>query len=825
MVNLTGIKGGESKGNTGFETPRSIPFLISDAKLPKKSRVPTPSQEPPQKSIQFGPVFKEPFPAVLSTTLRDEEPNIETFCFPNMKYYSRDASIRKKWNLFLDIDVDPHPFGLAVPNVIARITEQIKFEDLQEKTLTMANQFPVAFDGSDLTNIGYFFCCARYLTACAPHKSSQHLPSLLNLSVEGGIEDQSQHEQNFRDSVGHTLDELFSTIEIQWSVAEERKQPETLALLFAIAIERYHYSGQRHDFLKLVEVYNEFTDPMGRQSFLEQLDPNRIHPCFFTSEPETSTDMFMNIAVLEEVYKDQTILNDFRLNKFARKDSQGDFVLRSERFTMVNIDRAWYEAVKETHSKLYNKVIKSIRQEPERHEHMRKPDRFESIFSKLLNPNISEEFKPFTHYSELNFEKCKDHQFKIRNYFNTILKMNNGRMLEKHEQRKVLEWYGDLGAPNPLRSKKKQNETSPKNTVEAIERILTHQGIYPRTLTTNRLISFLDMLWLNFHRQESFGKRFKSMNLLEDLNTLERVPRRETELAKVMFHHSQIVLKLRDKPGEDVFSRTNKFSRNNMYARFLHQLGDLCSNPNKSIDVLARPSRISKLRRLLHPIRLQTGKDLDIESDEDFPFGAVLQIATNRMGVLVDSFIEIHKEYSRNQYSSKSLLKERDAVDGLFRVIASMMVLELCQLHFMSEHLPLNPKKSEYYFNATRLTVSHIPSFESIKNDFFEGQDIHWDKNAPSFLSHLEQNKVKTPRQLAQRISKYCFLGNQEREIKDFEPKLVTQFVSKVLLYFEPSNEEISYSEVASMFDDIYSKMSPVFFEQDQLELVIGKPE
>ena len=143
-------------------------------------------------------------------------------------------------------------------------------------------------------------------------------------------------------------------------------------------------------------------------------------------------------------------------------------------------------------------------------------NRFESIFSKLSNPNIYEEFKPFTHDSELNFNDCEDHQFKIRNYFNVKLKMDNGPMLDKHEQRKVLEWYGDLGAPNPLRSKKKQNETSPKNTVEAIERMSTHQGIYPYILTTNRLISFMDMLWLNFHRQESFGKRFKSMNLLED---------------------------------------------------------------------------------------------------------------------------------------------------------------------------------------------------------------------------------------------------------------------------------------------------------------------
>ena len=295
-----------------------------------------------------------------------------------------------------------------------------------------------------------------------------------------------------------------------------------------------------------------------------------------------------------------------------------------------------------------------------------------------------------------------------------------------------------------------------------------------------------------------------------------------------MFHHSQIVLKLRDKPGDDVFSRTNKFSRNNMYARFLHQLEALCTNPNKPIDVLARPSRISKLRRLLHPIRLQTGKDMNIERDDDFPFGAVLQIATDRMGVLVDSFIELHKEYSRSQYSKKPLLKERDAVDGLFRVIGSMMVLELCQLHFMSEHLPWNPKKSEYHFNATRLTVAHVPSFESIKNDFSVDQDIQWDENSPSFLSHLEQNKVKTPEQLAKRLSKYCFLGPHEREIKDFDPKLVTQFVSKVLQYFDRSYEEISYSEVASIFDDIYTKMSPVFLKQDQFELgasMVEKPE
>ena len=106
MVNLTGRKRGGLKGDANFKTLRSIPILSSSVKLPKKLKLPPPSQVPPEKNIQFGPVFEEPFPTVLSTTLEDEELNIDTFCFPDMKLYLRDVSVLQKWKLFLDRGID-----------------------------------------------------------------------------------------------------------------------------------------------------------------------------------------------------------------------------------------------------------------------------------------------------------------------------------------------------------------------------------------------------------------------------------------------------------------------------------------------------------------------------------------------------------------------------------------------------------------------------------------------------------------------------------------------------------------------------------------------
>ena len=116
----------------------------------------------------------------------------------------------------------------------------------------------------------------------------------------------------------------------------------------------------------------------------------------------------------------------------------------------------------------------------------------------------------------------------------------------------------------------------------------------------------------------------------------------ETRVAELLLFHQQKILRLYEKPGKEDLSRTNKMSRNNLYARILHQFRLFLEEPYESIDHLARPPSKSSLRRLLHPIRLQTGKDLPLD---DQPYDVVLSIALSRMSTLIDALEEVFQIY------------------------------------------------------------------------------------------------------------------------------------------------------------------------------------
>ena len=181
---------------------------------------------------------------------------------------------------------------------------------------------------------------------------------------------------------------------------------------------------------------------------------------------------------------------------------------------------------------------------------------------------------------------------------------------------------------------------------------------------------------------------------------------------------------------------------------------------------MTRPGKTSLLRNLLQPIRLRTGNDLDID---DLPYGLVSQIIFSRMDILVSRLSNLISMYATEDLSSQKGDLDtspmlRDA--AFLRTFASLVAMEVCQLHMMSVHLPIKSKSSKFLHIQTRNTVEHYDELQGQKMDLeactidgkiLKAEEIIWEEDS-SILDHLRLNKLPTAIDLIHRLSICAYL-------------------------------------------------------------------
>lgn len=590
------------------------------------------------------------------------------------------------------------------------------------------------------------------------------------------------------------------------------------AIHFSTSLERFHLTKSRMHFLQLLDSFEILTKHRNRGSFLDDTPTNGLHPCYEFDDPVFGTHLFMNMAVMDMVRQNPSILGEKRMEPFLKsgtmylnKDLFEDKVpcshgtrsihrhdsAASKYWDLQNHYRSLLEKSSESMSGSSVSVTKNEKEQGD---------------------NLQPENEVLVLYDMFpEFEDVEYHQYVFRhNILDKFQPRAEREKRNKQSERDFLSSYGDMAAPNPLRAfDSDKNGQIPQNALEAIERVSTNlknQGLR----TQNRLVCFLDMVWANLHRRESFGNRFVGLDLLEEIESISSTMP-ETRVAELLLFHQQKILRLYDKPGKEDLSRTNKLSRNNLYARILHQFRRFLEEPSESIDHLARPPMKSPLRRLLHPIRLQTGRDLPID---EVPFEVVVSIVLSRMSALIDSFEEVFQLYM-SRLTDLSTIDRPDSpshVHGaMFRSLATMLGLEICQIHMMVQYLGRGTKwkKSHMYYNQTKLAVEGN-GFDAIKDDF--APDIRFDVDAygdgtESIGDILRGQGVPMPLELLQRLNHYCYStwgrGDETRKaLTQDELKLVAS-MNLFLDKDEPTGTD--YVQLVRDFDRLYVNHGPRF--------------
>jgi hypothetical protein len=253
----------------------------------------------------------------------------------------------------------------------------------------------------------------------------------------------------------------------------------------------------------------------------------------------------------------------------------------------------------------------------------------------------------------------------------------------------------------------------------------------------------------------------------------------------------------------------------------LHQFQLFLEDPSQEIDHLARPSAKSRMRRLLHPIRLQTGVDLSVE---ELPYDVVLAIALSRMETLVDVFEETFAMYMRRQSELPSTIQNHapSNVNGnLFRYLANFLCLEICQMHMMVQHLGrgVNWKKSHMHYHQTKLAVEGN-SFEAIRDDFSPPLDFQvgsHEDGSESMATVLEGQGIPMPKDLILRLNHYCLPvwgsnDNLHSEVKQDALKLL----ASINLFIDDDQPTgMDYVILARELDRLYVNNAPGFLSPD----------
>jgi hypothetical protein len=612
-----------------------------------------------------------------------------------------------------------------------------------------------------------------------------------------------------------------------------------LALYYAVALETFNadiaQSQIKSDkiFFELVATHNRLTSIQGRGALIDTLKPNKIHPCFHMKSPGFGLNICTNIAIMKKLIWDNKILLQPKFKNLLKPFTGRTGLLDLSKFSLGDkkdglsphpdeLELTWYKNLKKHYVVLVIEAISAglfdMPDDPLFFE------RNKMKSSKLVHSHsedlsvLSSNFLQKPEY--LNFESIEMHQRAMRYSISPYL-------LGKYNKRKLREiigTYGDLGVPNPISPYDSSND-KPSTVLEAIESI-SHNNKNPGLKTHNRINGFLDMLWLNQHRRESYGNRFIGLDLLEEFSDLSSAGS-EADCAKRMLFHSQKVIRLMDKPSSSSLSRTNKFSRQNLYSRLIYHFESYLNDETIDIDRMARPSKKSFLRILLHPIRLHTATDQKID---ELPYGLVTQIMFSRINTLVRKLSSLITTYNTKKLNpTKGDMRTspilRDA--AFLRTVASLVAMEVCQLHMMSVHLPIESKSSKFLHIQTRNVIEHYDELQvqkmdldayTIDGEILKAEEIIWEEDS-SILEHLKTNNLPTARDLIHQLSRLCLPLQNERDIlSTTEREQIVKFVGSLLQFCDdesPTGQK--YVEIARIFDQIYVDHMPTFMSPDVL--------
>ena len=617
----------------------------------------------------------------------------------------------------------------------------------------------------------------------------------------------------------------------------------TLALYYAVALETFKSNQPqlRNDesFWELISVYKELTVIQGRGSLIDKLKqkPINIHECFEMKKPAFGLNIYTKMAILEKAIQQKKIILDPRLKEFVKhKDDTSDKserLLEERKFLFGNKENgahlnsddeelAWYKALKLE----YNDILKRAKRAGVFGSTVigwEQIDTPTSSSSDLIEWNdLHEWHDKYTTQPKIALNVIRFQEAMRYNLANNV----EVRIYGKKELREILGAYGDLGVPIPI-SPYDSSKDEPSNVLEAIERI-SHNNKNQGLRTHNRINGFLDMLWLNQHRRESYGNRFIGLDLLDEFTELSSNGFEE-DCAKKMLFHSQKVIRLMEKVGGEIRSvRTNKISRQNLYSRLIFQFESYLEDPETEIDRMARPRKSTPLRNLLQPIRLHTENDPKIDQ---LPYGLVTQTAFRRIEILILELNKLGEFLESKQHISPRGDKKTSPMirDSIFlRTFASLVAMEVCQLHMMSAHLPIESKSSKFLHIQTRNTVEHYDELQGQKMDLeactidgenLKAEKIIWEEDS-SILEHLKTNNLPTARDLIHRLCRLCLPSQKEMEIlsKTVERGQIVRFVGSLLQFCDdesPTGQK--YVEIARTFDQIYVDHMPTFMSPDVL--------
>jgi hypothetical protein len=690
------------------------------------------------------------------------------------------------------------------------ISPNIKFHDLAENTRKLSQaflKFPLVLDHLSVGNFSNFLAVCRMTGTYRTWFSQNEFEtsSELGLTIS-----------NTEQALVRTLDTIHFVLSSQ-----QRIQPraELSAMLFITSLERFVLTKESLHFDDLLDAFNEFTLVRGRNGFVDSIPRNTLHPCFDFDDPVFGTHLFMNLAVIEMAGQNPSVLEKKRMEQFRDSEtkllSRGLFVDRvpskNGTYTSIHLEQKTSPKLTEL-VRHYRKIIyesSSVLSGQERGN----LDRGPRIESESIDEYLSyAQHKGYD--TKPSFPQVEPHQFYFRRYVQESFQKRTERTgRNRKAERSILTAYGDMSLPNPLRAFDSTDQHAcPQNALEAIEKI-SHNEKNQGLRTQNRLVGLLDMLWGNLHLRESYGNRFVGLDLLEEIDSISST-KPEYQVAGLMLFHQHKVLRLYDKPGKDQMSRTNKLSRNNVYGRILHQFKLFLDDPFQAIDHLARPSSKSPLRRILHPIRLQTGLDLPFD---ELPYDAVLAIALSRMSTLIDAFDEVFKSYIKRRSETPTTGQSdspSETAGAMLRSLATMLSLEVCQMHMMVRHLPCD-KKSHMYYNQTKLAVEGN-GFDAIRDDF--STDIRFVSDGHGFGIEsigdiLREQGVPLPLELLQRLNHYCYSawGAEDAPRKSLTRNEIKLVASMNLFVHNDEPTGMDYVQLVRDFDRLYVNHGPKF--------------
>jgi hypothetical protein len=771
-----------------------------------------------------------------------EQPVSETGLFPSIIVNADDIThnITEMQGVasddFLCIsDPDAQPweyFPLSEPSMNSEKNTQIPkrlldYDTVRTSVLEMATRFPFRLGKQDIEVVGHLFSHS-HLQRFSPKSAENEvdrlfLERLMKHVNEFGEKDDNLVGEYFVNSIKKTIFEtlpldLINELEkIVYATISNTQNPSVydLALHYALCLELDNTSKQRfsvllHSFSRIKGVLKNEVVYRDEKEIL--LKPNKLHPCFSMDNPLYGIELFFKAEILESVLNEDSLLDSSTATLYPQGivsswDDNQKYKLKYSEFMFKKNssyeEYEWYDALETNYRELVDKGIGAniFKQE-------------EFISSRSLEETEFYELSDYisTFYEHRStFNDLLNQLEKTRKYITFDPKLDS-----KSTYRSILETFGDMSLPNPIRPLKKDLSFFKQNLVERIE-TLSKNHLNNQITNQNRIIGFIDMIFLNMHRRESYGNRFIGLDYLEELQKLSHNGR-EIGCAKLMLFHAQKVSRLMD--GQ-LTGRTNKITRNNLFVRTLYSIETTLDNPAAKLFRNVNPlydqsdSTIAdSLSRLAYPIRIEKTGELDFE---ELPYGLIVQISADRIFKMVQGLEHLHEDFNDKVMEDPSSSSFTISLYRSFRLLSCMLLLEICQLHMMACYLPIEAKKSRIYYSKTRSVIlSTSEEFESDSYDFSIPPDkLQWDKDS-TILQHLKANEgTRTPLDLLRIIQIFCLPSQFENEGSEWRNHWSKQSVRFIALANEfcrnTQPKGVDYAHLAKEFDKIYYEQMPVF--------------